>query len=79
MATTTASDEIIIHSVGDVSPRRIDYGEPPESLFAMKNEVRHTFLACPNELLWHDAPARNSHHQESSGPGSGEAQLGADL
>ena len=35
MATTTASDEIIIHSVGDVSPRRIDYGEPPESLFAM--------------------------------------------
>ncbi len=35
MATRSDSEEIVIHSVGDVSPRRIDYGEPPESLFAM--------------------------------------------
>jgi len=35
MATRNGSEEIVIHSVGDVSPRRIDYGEPPESLFAM--------------------------------------------
>src|SRR6185503_8598125 len=25
---------VLVYAVGDVSPRRIDYGEPPESLFA---------------------------------------------
>ena len=28
-------DTVVIHAVGDVGPRRIEYGEPPESLFAM--------------------------------------------
>ncbi len=29
-----ANGKIILHAVGDVSPRRIDYEEAPESLFA---------------------------------------------
>ncbi|MBI4334054.1 MAG: CapA family protein [Chloroflexi bacterium] len=28
-------DTLIIHLAGDVSPRRIEYGEPPESIFAL--------------------------------------------
>ncbi|MBI4334340.1 MAG: CapA family protein [Chloroflexi bacterium] len=29
-----SENDIVFHGVGDVSPRRVDYGEPPESLFA---------------------------------------------
>ncbi|MBI4332840.1 MAG: CapA family protein [Chloroflexi bacterium] len=32
------SDSIIIHAVGDVGPRRVDYGEPVESLLAAVHE-----------------------------------------
>ncbi|MBI4331126.1 MAG: CapA family protein [Chloroflexi bacterium] len=30
---TISNDTVIIHAVGDVTPRRVDYGEAPESLF----------------------------------------------
>ncbi|MBI4332828.1 MAG: CapA family protein [Chloroflexi bacterium] len=32
--SSQSKDTILIHAVGDVTPRRIDYGEAPESLFA---------------------------------------------
>ncbi|MBI4331502.1 MAG: CapA family protein [Chloroflexi bacterium] len=31
-------DTVVIHLVGDVSPRRIEFGEPPESLFALAHD-----------------------------------------
>ncbi|MBI4332841.1 MAG: CapA family protein [Chloroflexi bacterium] len=31
---TAANDTMVIHAVGDISPRRADYGEDPDSLFA---------------------------------------------
>ncbi|MBI4333322.1 MAG: CapA family protein [Chloroflexi bacterium] len=35
---TGSSSSIIVHLVGDVGPRRIEYGEEPESLFAMAHQ-----------------------------------------
>ncbi|MBI4331139.1 MAG: CapA family protein [Chloroflexi bacterium] len=33
-----AGNTIVIHAVGDVGPRRIEYGEPPDTLFTMVHE-----------------------------------------
>ncbi|MBI4333324.1 MAG: CapA family protein [Chloroflexi bacterium] len=37
-AQTSSSNPVTIHLVGDVGPRRIEYGEEPESLFAMVHQ-----------------------------------------
>ncbi|MBI4331900.1 MAG: CapA family protein [Chloroflexi bacterium] len=34
----TPDSSIVLHAVGDVGPRRIEYGETPESLFAMVHQ-----------------------------------------
>ncbi|MBI4330954.1 MAG: CapA family protein [Chloroflexi bacterium] len=33
-----STDKVVIHAVGDVGPRRVEYGELPESLFAMVHQ-----------------------------------------
>ncbi|MBI4331127.1 MAG: CapA family protein [Chloroflexi bacterium] len=35
---SSSTDGILIHAVGDCGPRRIDYGETPESLFAVSHQ-----------------------------------------
>jgi hypothetical protein len=42
----TENNEVIIHAVGDVGPRRIEYGDPPESLFVnVVDKIRQADIA----------------------------------
>ncbi|MBI4330957.1 MAG: CapA family protein [Chloroflexi bacterium] len=61
-----SQDKVVIHAVGDVGPRRVEYGEPPESLFAMVHQkIKEADIAfCQLEanlatrgwMQWRDRP-----------------------
>ncbi|MBI4331372.1 MAG: CapA family protein [Chloroflexi bacterium] len=38
MTEQTSKDAILVHAVGNVAPRRVEYGEPVESLFGMVHQ-----------------------------------------
>ncbi|MBI4332827.1 MAG: CapA family protein [Chloroflexi bacterium] len=62
----TSNGRVMVHLVGDVLPRRIEYGEPPESLVAMVHEkIKEADIAfCQLEadlatrgwMQWRDRP-----------------------